>query len=365
MQVAFIALSVKKRSWTQPMRRVLFGLIGLVQSGWVWAQTTNTESVTFVATPPKTAQVYIVHDPDATSAFSPNPNVVQAMVNRAITNLTGKPTVAAAWLSLVSAQDTVGIKVLSTPGATGGTRPAVVAAVVQGLLAAKLPPRQIVVWDKHLGDLRLAGYVELADRFGIRVAGSAAAGYDEANYYDKPFLGQLVWGDHEFGLRGDGIGRRSFVSRLVARELTRIINVAPLLNHNMMGVSGNLFSLSLGSVDNTLRFEADGDRLATAVPEILALPALGDRVVLNVIDALVCQYEGRQRPMLHYSTALNQLWFSKDAVALDVLALEEMNRQRQLHGVSVVTNATEVYLNAAIMDLGVSDRSQIRVETVP
>jgi hypothetical protein len=347
------------------MRRVFSGLIGLVQSCWVWAQTTDTESASFVPTPPKTAQVFVVHDRDATYAYNPNPDVIQSMVNRALTNLTGKPTVAAAWLSLVSTQDTVGIKVVSTPGATGGTRPAVVAAVVQGLLAAKLPPRQIVVWDKHLADLRLAGYFELAERFGTRVAGSAAAGYDETNHYDKPFLGQLVWGDHEFGRRGEGIGRKSFVSRLVSRELTKIINIAPLLNHNLAGVSGNLFSLTLGSVDNTLRFETDSDRLAAAIPEIWAMPGLGDRVVLNVMDALICQYEGRQRPLLHYSTMLNQLWFSKDAVALDVLALEEMNRQRQLHGVSVVTNATEVYLNAAIMDLGVSDRSHIRVETVP
>jgi hypothetical protein len=190
-------------------------------------------------------------------------------------------------------------------------------------------------------------------------------GFDETNFYDKPLLGQLVWGDHEFGRRGDGVGRKSFVSRLVSRELTKIINIAPLLNHNTMGVSGNLFSLALGSVDNTLRFEADSDRLATAIPEIWALPLLGDRVVLNIMDALICQYEGRQRPLLHYSTTLNQLWFSKDAVALDVLALEEMNRQRQLHDVTIVTNATEVYLNAAIMDLGVNDRSHIQVETVP
>ena len=39
-----------------------------------------------------------------------------------------------------------------------GTRPAVVAAVIQGLLAAGLPPTNIVIWDKHTYDLRDAGY---------------------------------------------------------------------------------------------------------------------------------------------------------------------------------------------------------------
>jgi hypothetical protein len=33
----------------------------------------------------------------------------------------------------------------------------VVAAVVEGLLAAGLPAQNIVVWDKHAIDLRLAG----------------------------------------------------------------------------------------------------------------------------------------------------------------------------------------------------------------
>jgi hypothetical protein len=349
------------------MERVVFGLMALGQSCCVWAEIANVESDSFVPVQPKTAQAFVVHDPAATTAFKADVNVVRSMVNRGVTNLTGKGTVSAAWLSLVSTQDTVGIKVLSAPGAVGGTRPAVVAAVVEGLLAAQVPPQQIIVWDKHVGDLRRAGYFELANRYGIRVVGSAAAGYDESrtNCYETPLLGQLVWGDHEFGRRGEGIGRRSFVSKLVAKELTKIINVTPLLNHNLAGVTGNLVSLTLGSVDNTLRFETDADRLAKAVPEIWALPVLGDRVVLNIIDALLCQYEGGQRSLLHYSVTLDQLWFSKDAVALDVLALEEMNRQRQLAGVTVITNATELYLNAAIMDLGVGERTHIRVEVVP
>ena len=79
-------------------------------------------------------------------------------------------------------------------------------------------------------------------------------------------------------------------------------------------------------MDNTRRFEGDPDRLATAVPEIYALPLLGDRVVLNITDALIGQYEGGARSLLHYSTVLNQLWFSRDPVALDMLAIKELAR---------------------------------------
>jgi hypothetical protein len=146
--------------------------------------------------------------------------------------------------------------------------------------------------------------------------------------------------------------------------MTRIINLMPLLNHNLAGVTGNLYGLAFGSVDNTLRFEFDGRRLATAIPEIYALPELGDRVVLNIVDALLCQYLGENCSLLHYSTALNQLWFSKDPVALDVLAIAEIRRQRQAAQIPLSKPNLELYHNASLLEIGFSQERQIQVEMV-
>ncbi|MGD0259425.1 MAG: DUF362 domain-containing protein [Verrucomicrobiota bacterium] len=311
--------------------------------------------------------VVVTQDPDATDAFRPRLEKVRVMVNCAITNLTQKTTVPEAWRSLVTTQDVVGIKVLSAPGPNSGTRPAVVAAVVEGLLAAGLPPKHIIVWDRQITDLRLAGFSELAKRYGIRLAGSAQAGWDERTFYnpDSPILGNLVWGDLEFGKKGAGVGRKSFVSKLVSREITKIINVTPLLNHNEAGVSGNLYSLAMGSVDNLIRFESSPETLATAIAEIYSLPALSDHVVLNITDALICQYEGGERGLLHYSATLNQLRFSRDPVALDVLSIQELDRQRQAAHAPPVKPNLKVYSNAALLQLGVDDLKSIQVDTVP
>jgi hypothetical protein len=311
------------------------------------------------------AQVVMVHDADATVTFNPQAEKIPSMIQRGMTNLTGKATIKEAWLSLISTQDTLGLKVLSAPGQTSGTRPAVVEAVVKSLLAAGLPPKQIVVWDKHLSDLRQAGFFELAERYGVRVAGAAEAGYDEKTFYDTALLGQLVWGDLEFGKKGEGIGRKSYLSKLVAEQMTRIVNITPLLNHNFAGVSGNLWSLAMGSVDNTIRFDNDPDRMASAVPEIIALPLVGDRVVLNIVDALICQYQGEEQTLLHYSVALNQLWFSTDPVALDVLALQEIDRQRKAAKASTTKTNLELYQNAALLEIGVSDTNHIDVTRLP
>ena len=308
----------------------------------------------------------IVEDAEATRNLEPVPDRVRLALERGLTNLAGLASVPASWLSFVSTQDVIGIKVLAAPGPSAGTRPVVVQAVVQSLLDARVPSRQLIIWDKHWGDLRQAGYVALAARLGVRTMGAAEAGWDEKAFYEKPLPGHLVFGDLEFKGKDENVGRKSHVSRLLTREITRIINVSPLLNNNSCGVSGNLYSLALGSVDNTLRFEGDTSRLEWALPEIYALRELGDRVVLNVVDALVAQYEGEHQGHLHYSTALNQIRLSTDPVALDVLSIQELDRQRELRGLRAQanTNLWDIYKNASVLEIGISDPRRIQVETV-
>jgi hypothetical protein len=306
------------------------------------------------------ARVVIVQDASATETFLPVPARLPAMLERGLTNLLGTTTVREGWLSLISTQDTIGLKVLTSPGPTSGTRPAVVEAVVKSLLAAGLPPRQIIVWDRHLADLREAGLFRLAEQYGVRVAGSAEAGYDDRTYYETALLGRLVWGDLEFGKDGAGAGRRSHVSALITREMTKIISISPLLNHNLVGVSGHLHGLAIGGVDNILRFEGNAGRLAEAVPEIMA-EIFADRLVLGITDALIGQYQGEARQLLHYAAPVNQLWFSRDPVALDVLAIEELERQRQAARIPGSRPSLELYENATWLELGVSALKNIDI----
>ena len=312
------------------------------------------------------ARVVTVEDASAILDFQPDESVVEKMVTRGLTNLTGKATVAEAWHSLVSTQDVVGIKVFSAAGELSGTRPAVVGAVIRGLLDAGLPPQNIIIWDKQTDDLRAAGFFRLAAQLGVRAVGGAQSGYDPTNFYlpDTAVIGNLVYGDFEFGQKGEGVGKKSFLSKIVSREITKIISIAPLLNQESAGTCGHLYSLALGSVDNTRRFEDDPDRLAVAVPEIYALPALGDRVVLNITDALIGQYEGGSRGLLQYSTVLDQLWFSRDPVALDTLAIKELQHRRHAAAAPEFKPNLELYANAALLQLGVNDPAKIQMQKI-
>jgi hypothetical protein len=61
---------------------------------------------------------------------------------------------------------------------------------------------------------------------------------------------------------------------------------------------------------------------------------------------------------------LNQLRFSRDPVALDVLSLQELDRQRRAANAPAVKPNADLFSNASLLELGVSDLKKIDVETV-
>ena len=339
-------------------------LIIIALLGWVLpAGAANAPSTP--AGPPS-PRVVMVQGRSLLNAFLPDDDRVAAAFNLGLERFTGTTNPAAAWLTLVGTNDVVGLKVFSPPGQLCGTRPAVVRAIVRGLLAAGLPRSRMVIWDKRAEDLRAAGYYDLGEELGVSVAGAVQAGFDTNTFYlpDSPVIGSLVWGDLEFGQTNRDAGKKSFVSRLVSRRLTKIISIAPLLDECSAGVCGHFYSLALGSVDNTRRFDNDPGRLAVALPEIIALPAVGDHAVLYVTDALLAQNQGGPAGFLQFSTVLDQLWFSHDPVALDILGQQELARERrQFHAPELHPNL-ETYTNAALLQLGQNQPERIPVETV-
>lgn len=313
---------------------------------------------------PSRSVVYVVNDPGATEAFRPNPTVVAQMVDKGMRALGGRSSASAVWRDLITTNDVVGFKVTSGPGAVSGTRHEVVEALVRTLLAAGHPPRRVVIWDRRMMDLQAAGWPNVAAALGVRCAGAEDSGWerDKPNY-EKAVGGKLVAGDLDFGRQDDTVlARISHVSRLLRRDITRIVTVAPVLNHNHAGVNGNLVGLAISSVDNVLRFAGSTPLLAEAAPEICALPDLAPKVLFGVSDALICQYRGEETILLHYANALNELRFSRDLVALDALALSDVERMRRQDAVpGEEPFKTDLYSNAELIDLGVADRSLIDV----
>jgi len=323
-------------------------------------------SVHVRAAEPAKALVHSVYDGDATQSFVPDAAIVRRMVDRGVQAVAGTNDLAAAWRRFIKPSDVVGFRVVSAPGSISGTRPAVVEALIASLLSCGHPARQIVIWDKRASDLILAGYPKMAERLGLRWAATEEVGWDESHSYDNATIGRLLIGDLEFNRRDQAnVGRKSFVSRLLTRYVTKIIPVTPLLSHHLLWVNGQITNLSLGAVDNTMRFEQEAGRLAEALPEVCALDDLFPRLAFGVTDALICQYRGEERTYLHYALTLNQLRFSTDPVALDALSVDDIRKARATNPTDGEKPfKTELYNNCALLDMGIADLNQITVKTL-
>lgn len=315
---------------------------------------------------PARAKVFVAGDAAATSAFAPNAGVVRRLVDHGLMTFAGKSSMSDAWRQFVSTNDVVGFKVTSAPGPLIGTRVPVVEALITSLIDAGHPKSQIIIWDREARDLKAAGYESLANRLGVRSIASTDAGWEATKFYESPYSGKLVFGDLEFG-QGDrfAVGRKSHVTKLLTKQVTKIITVAPVLSHNAAGVNGHLAALAFGSIDNVYRFD-EPVRTAEAIPEICALDDLMPKVAFGVSDALVCQVRGDETARLHDTVALNEIRFSTDLVALDSMALTDIATARKTYPISGEKPfKTDLYVNAEILDLGIADSRRIDVERVP
>ncbi len=414
----------------------------------------------------KKSPVVKVMDPLATQFFRPNPKRVTAMVHTGIQRVTGEKNSSTGWRSMFTLKDVIGIKVNARLGTLSGTRPAVVNAVIEGLLQSGFSASQIIIWDKHLHELKQAGYMKFTQKYGVKISGAQDSGYDEWNSYKlEAFAWKPQPGDHLYGkVKYSNI---SHVSKLVTQELTAIISIHSPIFIPRRGVSGHLTELALASADNMQRFDYSYlhyrsavvdlcDRIAfshTLIPENFlkeletlktdrtdsaqklslfpvdqtqsffyfeeltdkALPAdmafrqayqaakktktpkeiriLTDtlawnqlvlpegRTVINlnawqdgmaahtklrfhITDALLCQYNQGQQSRPDYAAATNELWFSPDPLALDVLAHQLIEELRRSANLPKGTNPEVLHRDANKKFLGNAYKEDMNIKSI-
>ena len=191
------------------------------------------------ATGQDAARVYYALDTNAIGpARAIQARVVRRMVDSLICRVTGTYSVAAAWRSLVSPKDKVGIKVSATGRSVSGTNPEVVDAIVDGLTEAGIPAKNIIVWDKSIDDLLAAGFKKDGARYVLQGI-DPKNGYDQQTGVSAPVLGKLIWGDSRFGDRrghrfvdllssGEQLSSQSFFAKVLTTDVTKVINVPSL-----------------------------------------------------------------------------------------------------------------------------------------
>jgi uncharacterized protein (DUF362 family) len=321
---------------------------------------------------PERTIVYSAHDPAAIKDYRTDPLVVHAMVNRLLLAVTAQKDLAHAWGSLVSPNDKIGIKISAAGGELFTTHRDVVNAIVDGLVAAGHPRSSIIVWDRSLGGIKDAGYRFSAEGYQIRSI-APRDGYDPKAIFTAPAMGKLIWGDLDFqGGRGpvplgsdqDETSDQSHFSRIVSSEITKIINVPVMSDSSTNGVAGCLYNATIANVDNWRRFTQGSGYGRAVIAELYNHPLIGKKVVLNIMDGLIAEYAGGPQSQPNYALHHATLLASKDPVALDLLALKQIEEWRANARLpSLAPFATHV-LFAGQLGIGQADLRRVEIRNV-
>ena len=142
----------------------------------------------------------------------------------------------------------------------------------------------------------------------------------------------------------------------VVDEVTAIINVPFLKTHNIAGMSGCLKNLSHAFVRHPARFHANG--CDPYVADIVALPAIRDRVKLHLVDALrVVSADGPDARDENIDEARTVL-ISRDPVAADTVGQDILDAKRLVRGLprlAADSGKLPILATAARKGLGMND----------
>ena len=134
--------------------------------------------------------------------------------------------------------------------------------------------------------------------------------------------------------------------------MTKIINVPVLSDERSCGVAGAIYNASIPNVDNWRRFMQTEGQISSSPAEVFADERIGPKCVLHIMDGLVAQYAGGPAFAPNYAFAHQTIYASKDPVALDSVALRELDGWRVPAKLPPLAKRGAWLADAAAMGLG-------------
>lgn len=327
---------------------------------------------------PFPGRVVQVTDASATSENRIQPEIVTTMFERGIQKLTGA-SLKKSFKLFFDKKDVVGIKVNPVGPGVIATHLELVDAVIAWLTRSGLKREQIVIWDRFDYMLRDAGFTP--ERFpGVAIEGlqtmdeAAAEGKSDnsrwlkpdgthvsaGNYDQEAYYWADVEGDQAEAYLNQHVynGKYSYFGKLVTRRLSKIINL-PAFKNTGNGVSMATKNLGYAAICNTARLHRP--LFFDVCTEVLAFPAIRDKLVLNITDGLRGQYDGGPDGAAQFTWDYNTLFFATDPFALDMVCHNLLVAKRKEMNVKVNEHPrfTEYLRYAEKLGLGMASPEKI------
>lgn len=298
------------------------------------------------------------------------------MIKRAMLELTGQKNLKKAWRKFVQPGETIGLKVNPVAGALLSTSHAVTKSIVKQLLESGIKKESIVIWDRRAMDLKDVGYTT-ENYPGIKISGTEmqdeqGAFYDsEGKLYGENNIDRewYYWADVEGEYDSETIpymvngGKYSYFTKIVTRDLDKIINI-PILKNAGNSITNAMKNLAYGAITNTGRLHAQlwNDTCA----EVCAFSPLRDKVVLNICDGLRGCFNGGPGANPQFICDFNVILVSSDPVAMDRIGYDMIAEKRIAEGIQK-TSTPELlkFLKMSTdLGLGVSDKELIELKVI-
>ncbi len=246
---------------------------------------------------------------------------IKEMMTQGMTGLTGAPAWAEAWRTLFEKGDVVGIKVSPVGGPTLCSDALVLRAVLDGLAQA------------GVGRTRRSGFSIVTKMSFWRLestSGSrkACAGrrhrkdttdtqLDMGGYAADQYMEMALIKPGENA--NDAHFRRSYVAKVVTKDINKFINLPVLKHHQSAGVTICLKNMSHGMVNNVNRSHMTPTQNACGVfiPSVLNLPVMRQKATLHICDGVKASFHGGPSAKPAFIWEHKTMYFATDPVALD------------------------------------------------
>lgn len=325
---------------------------------------------------PFPGRVIAVEHPGCITQGAYRAEPIRKMMEKGMTALTGAPGWTDAWRTFFEKGDVVGIKVCPVGGANLCSDATVLHGILDGLKEAGVPAGDIIVFNRYRQetlDAKIDKWVPPGVRMGF---GSEAynttqldmEGYDPDHFMEIALIkpGENLDDPHY---------RRSYVCKIVTRQINKLITLPILKHHQSAGVTIALKNISHGMVNNVNRSHLTPTNNACGIfiPSVVSLPVIREKAVLHICDAVKASYHGGPGYRPQYVWEHKTMYFATDPVALDKTGLKAIDAKRAQAGMASVAlskpDKDSQYFNCQVehieiagsLGLGVFDDTKIDV----
>ncbi len=283
----------------------------------------------------------------------PKPEAAKAMLERAMAELTGKSDLGEAFAKLVHKDDKVAIKpngIAGRVGATMASNKELIVAIVDGLLKAGVPAKNITIFEQ----------------FSKFLAGTRVVAEDKPAPELPAGIVTCIHDNKDATMEEINVAKKGTKFVRPFTEATCVINVSLMKDHSICGYTGTLKNITHGSIINPHDYHAHN--ASPQIAQLYAQDVVKSRVRLHIADVFKIIYdEGPLDTNKKRRIPFESVFASTDPVALDVVGWAVIEQARKDNGLPTLKDAGRepTYIRAAAdLGLGVFDNNQIRLRHV-